>query len=157
MSQERSAFLDAYDKYRVNDQIRYYDRRITEYLRSARQVGWVNTVLLGLAAASGTIGAWVGEGRIYGLIAAGLSALAAAVTSWDEVIGFSTNAEMFRAGRGGLAHARPTRPRDPVTATDEQVRAYVTDVEEVLMREVRTWASTWSGDDQPEPAETDDE
>ncbi len=146
MSADYEEFLRAYDTHRVTDQIGYYTRRTDEYRRTASRISWTSTSLLALASAAGTIGVWAEEPLIFGLIAAGLSALAAAVTSWGDVVGFSANAEMFAVARGGLAHVRPKRP-DPVAATDETVGRYVNDVEDVLTREVSTWSDTWSSDE----------
>jgi hypothetical protein len=79
-----------------------------------------------------------------GIVAAGLAALGAAITSWAEVIGFSVNARLYRAARNSLGRLWPGRP-EAAEASPELVGRYVADVEAVLLGEVRSWGQTWSG------------
>jgi hypothetical protein len=136
-------FLDAYDAHRVGDQQAFYEGRVREYDRSASQISWTSEVLLFLAAVCGVMGAaWSDQAVWLGVVAVGIAAAAGAVGSWAEVVGFSANADMYRAARAGLGHLHPMRP-DPSTATPEQVARYRTNVEEILLGEVRTWSQKW--------------
>jgi hypothetical protein len=144
MSTEFAEFLDAYDTHRVRGQERFYDERAKEYERSSQQISLARELLLLLAAASGVVAAAWTDGAVWlGVSAAAFSAVAAAVTSWGLVIGFSANAELYRAARAGLARLRPNRP-DAGGAAPEQVRKYFDDVEDILMGEVRTWSQKWT-------------
>ncbi len=140
MSEARAQFLKAYDEKRVKDQQRFYELRTKEYERSARQVGVVNGTFLFLAAVCGAAGAvFIDQSTWLGLTAAGLSGAAAATTSWGDVIGFSANAQLYKAASASLANLRPGRPRDAANAKDAEVETYLGHVEDVLMGEVRTW------------------
>lgn len=142
MSESRAAFLEAYDENRVKDQQHFYKVRTAEYEKSAKQIGWVNVVLLALAGLCGAAGAvWSDQATWLGLTAVALSAIAAATASWGDVVGFSTNAELYKAAQASLAHLRAQEPKQD--ADDDQVGSYVRDVEDVLLGEVRTWGERW--------------
>jgi len=144
MSDRHVDFLKAYDRYRVEDQIAFYERRVDEYARSAKQAGRLTSLLVALAAACGAIGAiYTEQNRWLGLVAAGLSAVAAAVSAWSDTIGFDANAELYRAALGGLRRLRPKRPVVD-DATDVDIERYVTQVEGILLGEVRSWAERWT-------------
>jgi hypothetical protein len=143
VSQDLSSFLDAYDVHRVGDQQHFYEERVREYDRSASQTSWVSEMLLFVAAVCGIAAAtWSDQALWLGVTAAGLAAIAGAIGSWAEVVGFSANAGMYRAALSGLGIIRPSRP-DPSTASPEEVAAYRNDVEEILLGEVRTWSQRW--------------
>ncbi len=147
MSDELREFLSAYDTHRVADQTKFYEERAQEYERSAGQLGWVNELALFAAAVCGVLAAvWTEYAVWFGVAAAALAAVGAALTSWAEVIGFASNAELYRATRAGLGRLRPERPTDD--ASPEQVAGYVAQVEDVLLGEVRAWGEYWgsSGD-----------
>jgi hypothetical protein len=136
-------FLVAYDVHRLTDQYDWYGARVEEYDDAAAQTGFVNEGLLFLAAVCGAVGAAVASQTVWlGFAAALLAAVAAAVAAWADVVGFAANAELYRAARAGLAHLRPRRP-DAAEATPAEVAAYVDDVEDILLGEVRTWSEKW--------------
>ena len=136
-------FLDAYDAHRLNGQFKWYGARIAEYDRAANQTGIVNEALLLVAAACGLVGAAMSSWTVWlGFVAALLAVVAAAVASWADVVGFAANAELYRAAQAGLAHLRPRRP-DAAAATSADVAAYLDNVEDILLGEVRTWSERW--------------
>ena len=144
MSAVNEQFLAAYDAQRLSDQRDYYDRRAKEYRRSARQLNTVNVSLLALASICGVAGAtWSDLAVEFGLAAAGLSAVAAAVTAWADVIGFAPNAELYEATSGSLFNLSAQQPRNRSAATDEEVAVYVRTIEGQLMGEVRAWRERW--------------
>lgn len=145
MSEATEEFLDAYDEHRVVDQTGFYSDTASEYEHTARQIGLLNGSLLFIAAACGAAGAiWTEQAVWLGLVAAGLAAVAGAVTSWGDVVGFSANAELYRATETSLIHLRPTRPPDAGAASADDVASYVHAVEDVLTGEVRVWGETWA-------------
>ena len=136
-------FLEAYDSHRVADQAKWYGQRSHEYGRSARQLSWANEGSLLVAAACGLIAAvWTEQAVWLGVAAAGFAALGVALTAWGDVVGFTANAELYDAARVSLAALRPDRPS--AEAQPEEVRAYVDDVENILLGEVRTWGEKWA-------------
>jgi hypothetical protein len=135
-------FLDAYDEHRGADQAGFYEKRTKEYETSARQIGWAGEACLFVAAACGVLAAvWSDQAVLLGVVAAGLAALAVALTSWGNIIGFAANAELYRAARAGLGRLRPDRPT--ATASPAEITEYIVDVEDILLGEVRTWSEKW--------------
>ena len=127
---ERTDFLRAYDTHRVRDQIEYYRGRIDEYGRSATQLSRLNTLFLAAAAVCGGIGAiYTDQNQWLGLLAAGLSAVAAAL--------------------GGLRRLRPRRPDEATPPSDQEIEQYMIDVEAILLGEIRSWAEKWSNEGAP--------
>jgi len=144
MSDESAEFLAAYDDHRVRNQMAFYEARIGEYSRSARQTARAVSLLVAGAAACGALGALFAEqNRWLGLVAAGLSAVAAAIAAWSDVIGFSVNSDLYQAALGGLRRLRVDRPSVD-DADDAQVAGYMVRVEDVLLGEVRSWSERWA-------------
>ena len=144
MNRQSLEFLEAYDGHRVLDQQKFYQKRQLEYETSARQIETIVEICLTVAAVTGIAGAGFPDfARLLGVTAALLGALAVALTSWSEVIGFKVNAKLYRAAREGLERRRITRP-DETKATPEEVAQYVEDMEDILLGEVRTWGEKWS-------------
>jgi len=151
MSDALAEFLEAYDEHRVKDQSGFYAKRTEEYVASARQIAAVSEIFLFLAALCGTFGAFLSGYNLWlGLLAAGLSAGAAAVASWGDIIGFSANAELYGAASAGLARLRPRRP-DASSPSVEEIGDYLVAVEDILMGEVRTWGEKWGRENSSEP------
>jgi hypothetical protein len=149
VSLELPSFLEAYDAHRVEDQRGFYEKRSDEYARSALQTSSVSEVLLLLAAVCGVVAAFWNDQAVWlGVLAAAFAAFAAAVASWAEVVGFSANAELYKAASAGLAQVRPRRP-DPPVASAESVRTYFDQVEDILLGEVRTWSQKWAASPSP--------
>ena len=136
-------FLEAYDVHRIKDQEQYYDNRMNDYLAADRQAGTFAEAMLFLAGLSGIVAAtWPDYALWLGVLAAAFAATATVVTGWSELIGFSKNAQMFRAASDRLANARPDRPVG-VDVDDIEARAYVTRMEGILLTEVRSWGKEW--------------
>ena len=141
---DRSEFLDAYDRHRVVDQTEYYGRTAAEYEHTERLIGLINAALLFVAGICGVLGVvFREESRWFGLTAAVLAALAAASISWSDVIGFSANAELYRAAEASLERLRQTKPDETDTGAGD-VEGYVGNVEDVLTGEVQTWGERWA-------------
>lgn len=138
-----SEFLDAYDVHRIKDQESYYEGRMNEYVVAGRQAGAVAETLLFLAGVSGVIAAsWPDYALWLGVIAAALAATATVVAGWSELIGFSKNAQLFRAAADRLALARPDRPMGS-EVSDSEAEAYLSRMEGILLTEVRSWGKEW--------------
>jgi len=143
-------FASAYDAHRVEDQMRFYNDRTARYERADSQAGLTSEILLGLAgicgivaAASPSLGLWLG------VVAVALAAGAAIVGSWAELIGFSKNSELYGAAAASIRHIRPRRPgQGPID--EDQVEAYMQEVESVLLGEVQSWGKQWGQPAAPE-------
>jgi hypothetical protein len=143
-------FAELYDEERVRGQLGWYEARADEYDGANGQGENARLVLLLLAAISGLVASFDVARATLGVVAAALAATATLVTGWMDLVGFRTNADLYRAAVGGLAHLRPDRPTD--TSPPEQLRRYVEQVEGILLGEVRTWSQRWG----EEVAPTDD-
>jgi hypothetical protein len=147
-------FLEAYDVHRIKDQERYYDNRMNDYLVAGRQAGALAEVMLFLAGVSGVVAAtWPEYALWLGVLAAAFAATATVVTGWSELIGFSKNAQLFRAAGDRLANARPDRPMESEVGNAE-ARLYITRMEGILLTEVRSWGKEWGHAD-ADPSESE--
>ncbi len=143
MSNEiRGQFLDCYDEHRVKNQLDWYRSRSDEYERADNRAVLIGEILVLGAAVCGIIGGFSSDARVaLGITATALAAANVAVSQWGDLIGFKPNTDLYRAAEAALARLRPTRPA--ADAPDEQVRAYLQEVENVLLGEVTSWAQTW--------------
>jgi hypothetical protein len=149
-----SEFLNAYDVHRIKDQETYYEKRMNEYVVADRQAGAVAETMLFLAGVSGIIAAaWPEYALWLGVIATAFAATATVVAGWSELIGFSKNAQMFRAASDRLALARPDRPMGSEVG-NPQAQAYIARMEGILLTEVRSWGKEW-GHANGDPSESD--
>lgn len=147
-------FLEAYDVHRIKDQEQFYADRVKEYVAADRQAGGLAALLLFSAGVSGVVAAaWPAYALWLGVVAAAFAATATVIGSWADLVGFSKNAQMFRAAEDRLAFARPDRPIES-EADSNQVRAYVTRMEDILLGEVRAWGKEW-GEPESEPTATE--
>lgn len=140
---------DAYDAERARSQEEWYRARSEEYDAADRQGERVRQALLFLAALCGGVAAFDVARGTLGVVAAVLVALSGLITGWMNLMGFRTNAELYHAAEGGLAHLRPDRPRPE--AGSPEVLAYVGEVERILLGEVQTWSEKWRAPVQPTP------
>jgi hypothetical protein len=137
----RSELLDAYRRHRIDDQTHYYAGRGVEFERARRWTVAASAGLLVLAALCGALGAAYGAHRaMWAFFAAALSALATAISGFEAAFGF----ERFSRGATetvsalSLLDTRGPRPGRP--ATDEELLAFVVEVERLLRSEVDTWS-----------------
>ena len=148
-------FLEAYDVHRIKDQELYYENRMNDYLAAGRQAGGLAEIMLFLAGVSGVVAAaWPDYALWLGVLAAAFAATATVVTAWSELIGFSKNAQLFRASGDRLANARPDRPMGSDVA-NAQARSYVTRMEGILLTEVRSWGKEWGHAEGDPPTRSD--
>jgi len=91
MSGRDEQFRKLYKDLRIDDQLDFYEKRGREYKQANQQAIVVRTVLLALAALAGLVAQLAtGTGRAaLGVVAALLAALAAAVTAYESLIGFT--------------------------------------------------------------------
>jgi hypothetical protein len=84
------AFHRLYLRLRIDDQLRFYQERRTEYASAHRQAVVLRTALLFGAAAAGVVTqSTAGTARAaWAVVGALLAALAAAVTAYETLIGF---------------------------------------------------------------------
>jgi hypothetical protein len=137
----RSELLDAYRRHRIDDQTHYYGRRGVEFERARRWTVTASAGLLVLAALAGALGAVYGPQRaMWAFIAAGLSAVASAISGFEAAFGFERFSRRATETASALALAAIHGPRVDRPASDEDLLAFVVDVERLLRSEVDTWS-----------------
>ncbi|WP_045746842.1 SLATT domain-containing protein [Actinoplanes rectilineatus] len=124
-----------YRELRVTDQLEFYRQRATEYTRAARQAIAVRNTLLGLAATVGAAGQFIeGTGRVAtGVAAAVLAAMAAAITAYETLIGFTPIAKLYEDAADSLEEA------DLHWDTGDDMAAEVDRIETVFHTEAGRW------------------
>jgi hypothetical protein len=137
----RSELLDAYRRHRIDDQTRYYARRGIEFERARRWTVTASAGLLVLAALCGALGAAYGSQRaMWAFIAAALSAVASAISGFEAAFGFERFSRRSDETASALALADTHGPRAGQPASDEDLMAFVVDIERLLRSEVDTWS-----------------
>jgi SMODS and SLOG-associating 2TM effector domain 1 len=132
-----------YRTHRVGDQKRWFASRAMEYRRARNQSRMITAGLLVLAAVSASCASVdVAGGRVWWAVgSAGLSALAAALTGYEEVFGFDRLSRDYERAIGVLAHLELSiefdRPDPGVASPADSVGR----VEDELLAEVRGWAT----------------
>ena len=138
MTGRAAEFRDLYTKLRITDQRDWYQDRRDEYKQASQQAIVVRTVLLALAALAGLAAQLVtGTDRaLIGVAAALLAALAAAVTAYEALIGFTQVGKLYNDAALSLRAAEidwtAVGPHDDVAAELGQV-------EQVLRTENGQW------------------
>jgi len=128
MTGRAAQFRDLYQQLRIANQLGWYESRRDEYNKANQQAIVVRTVLLALAALAGLAAAQLvtGTGRaVLGVVAALLAALAAAVTAFEALIGFTQVGKLYNDALLSLKAAEidwnAARPHDDVAAELGQV------------------------------------
>jgi hypothetical protein len=142
---DRSAQVaDLYRRYRLEHQKSFYRNRAREFRRARNQARITAAVFLVLASLSGALGgADVGGQRMWWAVAAAaLGALAAALTSYEAVVGFDRLSRDYDKTIAALARLETRLPGGACVpdATDGEVAAFVGQAEAVLIGEVDRWA-----------------
>lgn len=141
---QRADFLRCYDKHRVMGQLDWYRSRSAEYERADNRAVLIGEILVWAAALCGIVGGLSSDARVsLGIAATALAAANIALSQWGDLIGFKPNMDLYRAAEAALALLHPMRPDPETVVTDEQVRAYIQEVENILLGEVSSWAQTW--------------
>jgi hypothetical protein len=137
----RAELLDAYRRHRIDDQAHYYARRGIEYERARRWTVAASAGLLVLAALAGALGAaYAPQRAMWAFVAAALSAVATAINGFESAFGFERFSRRATETASALALADTHGPRVGLPATDEELLAYVVDIERLLRSEVDTWS-----------------
>ena len=138
MSDREKQFLEVYARGRVQDQIRFYEDRRSEFTTAKRQLTLVSAVVFGVSSAVAVLGGIGGTGAAVAALAAVLPALATALAAYDGLYGFERHAKLYgdaeRALRG-LEAPDLRRVQDPTHALAE----YVLKAEDVLKTEQGQW------------------
>jgi hypothetical protein len=138
MTARAAQFRDLYIKLRIEEQLRWYQSRRDEYNKASRQAIVVRTVLLALAALAGLaapLATTTGRAAL-GVAAALLAALAAAVTAFEALIGFTQVGKLYDDAASSLEAAEDDWNE---LGPDDDLAAALGTVEQVFRTENGQW------------------
>jgi hypothetical protein len=143
-------FRDLYMELRIANQLRWYQSRRDEYKKADHQAIWVRTVLLGLASLAGLVAplATVTGRAALGVAAAVLAALAAAVTAFGALIGFTQVGKLYNDAARSLRAAE--RDWDDLCPGDD-LAAELGKVEQIFRTENGQWGQLVPQGTPPDP------
>jgi SMODS and SLOG-associating 2TM effector domain 1 len=140
----RADLLRAYRTHRITHQDAYYGRRWREYERARRWSVTTTALLLVVAALLGTLATADSQRRaMWAFLAATVSAIATAITSYEAAFGFERHSRQYRETQAALRllDARGPRPEDLDGSDDDaRVQEFVVEVERLLRHEVDSWS-----------------
>ena len=148
MSDHRAELLAAYRQHRIATQQAFYAQRATQNETARRWAVTATATLLVLAALFGALAtADAARRTLWAFVAASMSALATALTSYEAAFGFERLARQYAETRSALALADVFGPRpedldhlDDDAQRDKKVAAFVAETEQLLRSEVDTWS-----------------
>jgi len=110
MTARAAQFRDLYMKLRIDEQLRWYESRRDEYKKASHQAIVIRTLLLALAALAALAGLVAPLATTTGRAALGvaavlLAALAAAVTAFEALIGFTQVGKLYDDAASSLEAA----------------------------------------------------
>ncbi|HEU5158811.1 MAG TPA: SLATT domain-containing protein [Streptosporangiaceae bacterium] len=145
MNGRNEQVLAVYERYRLIDQIRWYENRIREFEAARSQVITLSGVLLFLASAAGFLAAsdFLDMRTWWAILAAVFSACSAAIASYSTLIGFEHVAKLYGDAAAALEHLRADMPDSahlPSGAeADTTIGGFVANVEAVFRKEAGQW------------------
>jgi hypothetical protein len=132
----RDQLLEAYQRYRVEDQMAYYERRSGVYERARRLSVMITALLLVLAALFGALGAADADRRaVWAFTAAALAALGTAVATFESAFDFERLSRQYGETGAAVALQNAKGP-----SPDDGVPGFVTAIEGILGSEVDRWS-----------------
>lgn len=136
MNRRNEQVLKVYEKYRLIDQLTWYEDRIREFESARRQVITLSGVLLFLASASGFLAAndLLGLRPWWAILAAVFSASSAAIAAYSTLIGFEHLANLYGDAAAALERLRADLPEAGTT-----IETFVANVEAVFGKEAGQW------------------
>ena len=151
MTARAAQFRDLYMKLRIDEQLRWYESRRDEYKKANRQAIVIRTVLLALAALAGLVAplATTTGRAALGVAAALLAALAAAVTAFEALIGFTQVAKLYGDAASSLEAAEDDWNE---LGPDDDLAAALGKVEQIFRTENGQWGQLVIQGTPPDPA-----
>ncbi len=151
MTGRAAQFRDLYMKLRIDDQLRWYESRRDEYKKANHQAIVVRTVLLALAALAGLVGplATTTGRAALGVVAALLAVLAAAVTAFEVLIGFTQVGKLYNDAANSLEAAEDDWNE---LGPNDDLAAALGRVEQIFRTENGQWGQLVIQGTPPDPA-----
>jgi hypothetical protein len=150
VSSRADQFLDLYRAARVHDQLRYYEKRRTQFERAYSQLLVASAVLLGVTSTvSALAGTNIAGKSVWAVLATILPALSTALVAYGALFAFDRHAKLYAdAARNLSLLEEPDLTRAP--DAEEAVTRYVEQVEKIFRDEQSQWGQLAS---EPQTAE----
>jgi SMODS and SLOG-associating 2TM effector domain 1 len=156
MSERDREFLLFYEKYRLKDQVSYYNSRLEDFDGATGQGLFLSATILGLASAAGALaGTTVGWANGWAAVAAILSAASTTLAAYLALYAFEQQSKIYGdAVRAVHVASRPTPDPDlgqPDAQLEQDIAEMVQRVEKALRQEQSQWGqftSQLQADDQ---------
>ncbi len=141
------AFFKLYQKYRYEDQFKFYKNRRLEFEKARTQAIWASIGLMFLAAVAGSLEPinipWLKLTAL--LLAAICPVLSTAIAAYDALYAFEQQAKLYQDTINVLSQARALAPDPkvkPVLSDEEfaqELSKYVHEVEKIFLVEQGQW------------------
>ena len=137
-------YLEAYRRYRLEDQTAYYGVRSRMFERSRRRVINASAAFMIAAAFFGALGAADADRRsAWAFTGAVVAAIGTALTSFESAFGLERYARLYDEAHRALALAAAEAPRAEDLdgpGGEARLQAFVDRVEGILVDEVDSWS-----------------
>jgi prophage DNA circulation protein len=130
--------MDAYRRYRIDDQVGYYGSKASSFERALRHTTRISATLLVAASLFGAIAA-VDESRrgMWAFLAATVAAISTAIAAYEVAFGFDRFSRQYNETLAALKLADASRPS---TADESAVEQHVALIERLLRSEIDSWS-----------------
>jgi hypothetical protein len=144
MNDRERQFLALYDRFRVQQQIRFYTDRRARFETGHTRIVIVTGILLILTAVAGVLGATnvAGAKGLWGVLAVAFPALSTALAGFDGLYNFERHAKLYGDAINALTFACASTPlpeSPPAAAEEGTLVTYVHQVEGIFGKEQGQW------------------
>jgi hypothetical protein len=150
---EADELLELYSRYRIRDQVAYYERQADRYERALRRAVAIAALLFVAATLCGALASANAPGGrgMWAFGSAGFAALATALSAYEVAFGFERYSRRYAETLAALRLAEAGRP--PGNDADTVV-AHVTLVETLLRSDVESWSQLYANEIADQTAES---
>lgn len=154
MNPDRRRFVELYAQERLEDQLGWYDGRVTEFSRARSQIGYLTAVLFTLSGLSAYL-AMADPDRhgLWSVCAVVLPVMSTVLASYEGLYSFDQQAKLYADARTALNGLTLESPRpggvESDADPDTEIDVFVGKVEAVLRTEQGQWGQLVG--EEPEP------
>jgi hypothetical protein len=142
---EAEEVLRLYSRFRIQDQVAYYERQADRYERALRRAVAISALLFVAATLCGALASADAPGGrgMWAFCSAGFAALATALTAYEVAFGFERYSRRYAETLASLRLAEASRPPGTDVKT---VGAHVRLVETLLRSDVESWSQLYANE-----------
>ena len=150
---EADELLGLYSRYRIQDQVVYYERQADRYERALRRAVAIAALLFVAATLCGAMASANAPGGrgMWAFFAAGFAAMATALSAYEVAFGFERYSRRYAETLASLRLAEASRPPG---ADAKTVVGHVTLVETLLRSDVESWSQLYANEIADQTAES---